>query len=80
VTVLVEKQRLPQAPHPNSVEPEVEAKILAYALEHPTHGQQRVANELRLQRLDVSPTDVRSVWLRHELETRHGVYCASRRR
>ena len=67
----VEKQRDPQAPHPNRVEPEVEAKILAYALEHPTHGQQRVANELRLQGWNVSPTGVRGVWLRHGLETRH---------
>jgi transposase InsO family protein len=71
VAALVEKQRGPQAPHPNRVEPEVEEKILAYALEHPTHGQQRVANELRLQGLNVSPTGVRSVWLRHALETRH---------
>jgi transposase InsO family protein len=71
VAGLVEKRRGPQAPHPNRVEPEVEEKILAYALEHPTHGQQRVANELRLQAMNVSPTGVRSVWLRHGLETRH---------
>jgi len=71
VAALVEKQRGPQAPHPNRVEPEVEERILAHALEHPTHGQQRVANELRLSGLNVSPTGVRSVWLRHGLETRH---------
>ena len=28
-------------------------KILAYALEHPTHGAQRVANELCLQNVNV---------------------------
>jgi len=71
VTALVESKRGPQSPHPNRVEPEVEEKILAYALEHPTHGQQRVANELRLQNVNVSPTGVRSVWLRHGLETRY---------
>ena len=71
VQALVEKTRGPQSPHPNRVEPEVEEKILAYALDHPTHGQQRVANELRLQGMNVSPTGVRSVWLRHGLETRH---------
>ena len=71
VADLVEERRGPKGPHPNRVSPEVEEKILAYALEHPTHGQQRVANELRLQGFDVSPTGVRGVWSRHELETRH---------
>jgi transposase InsO family protein len=71
VAALVEQRRGPQAPHPNRVEAEVEEKILAHALTHPTHGQQRVANELRLIGVNVSPTGVRSVWLRHGLETRH---------
>lgn len=71
VAALVEKKRGPQGPHPNRVSPEVEERILVYALEQPTHGQQRVANELRLQGVNVSPTGVRGVWLRHDLETRH---------
>jgi transposase InsO family protein len=71
VNARVEKARGPQSPHPNRVEPEVEEKILVYALDYPTHGQQRVANELRLKGLNVSPTGVRSIWLRHGLETRH---------
>jgi transposase InsO family protein len=71
IGALVDKKRGPQSAHPNRVEPEVEAKILAYALEHPTHGQQRVANELRLQGLNVSPSGVRSVWMRHGLASRH---------
>jgi hypothetical protein len=59
VAGLVEKLRGSQAPHPHRVEPEVEERILAYALEHPTpHGQQRVANELRLQGLNLSTTRV----------------------
>jgi transposase InsO family protein len=71
VSALVESKRGPLAPHPNRVEPDVEEKILAYSLEHPTHGQQRVANELRLQGSNVSPSGVRSVWLRHGLASRH---------
>jgi hypothetical protein len=55
----------PRGPHPNRVAPEIEAQILAYALEHPTHGAQRVANQLRLAGLTVSAGGVRGVWLRH---------------
>ena len=41
-----------------------------YGLDHPTHGDQRVANQLRLEGITVSPSGVHSVWLRHDLETR----------
>ncbi len=70
VAALVETKRGPRNPHPNRVAPEVEARILAYALDYPTHGAQRVANELRLQDVTVSASGVRGVWLRHEIETR----------
>jgi transposase InsO family protein len=71
VAGLVEERRGPKGPHPNRVSEAIEEKILAYALDHPTHGQQRVANELRLQGMNVSPAGVRGVWMRHGLETRH---------
>src|SRR5262249_12777005 len=70
VQALVEQRRGPRGPHPNRVSPEIEARILTYALAHPTHGTQRVANQLRLEGLTVSPSGVRGVWLRHDLETR----------
>jgi transposase InsO family protein len=70
VQALIEQRRGPRGPHPNRVSADVETEILAYALEHPTHGAQRVANELRLRGLQVSPSGVRGVWLRHDLETR----------
>jgi len=70
VAALVEQRRGPRGPHPNRVSEEIETKILAYALEHPTHGAQRVANELRLQNVNVGVSGVRGVWSRHDLETR----------
>lgn len=70
VAALVEQRRGPRGPHPNRVAPEIEAQILAHALAFPTHGPQRVANELRLQGVEVSASGVRGVWLRHDLETR----------
>lgn len=70
VDALLEQKRGPRNPHPNRVSPEIEERILAYALERPTHGPQRVANELRLQGHSVSSSGVRGVWLRHNIETR----------
>ena len=43
--------------------------MVEIALEKPAFGQVRVANELTKHGLFVSPTGVRSVWLRHDLET-----------
>ena len=71
VAALVEeKKRGSRGPHPNRVAPEIEERILRYALDFPTAGAARVANELRLEGVNVSPTGVRGVWLRHDLETR----------
>jgi hypothetical protein len=53
VAALVEEKRGPRNPHPNRVAPEIEEKILDYALTFPTHGPQRVSNELRLAGTEV---------------------------
>ena len=54
----------------NRVDETVEAAVLAFALENPAAGQVRVSNEpLRKRNIHVSPTGVRSVWLRHGLQT-----------
>ena len=65
--------RLPGAkgPHPNRMPAPVEKAILAHALEHPTHGAQRVADELMLRGIQVSSGGVRGVWMRNDLLTRH---------
>ena len=68
---LVEKRRGPRNPHPNRVPADVEKRILDYSLQFPTQGPQRVANQLRLDNVNVSAGGVRGVWLRHEIETRH---------
>jgi transposase InsO family protein len=53
----------------NRVEEHVEKAVVEIALDKPAFGQVRVANELTRRGLFVSPTGVRSVWLRHDLET-----------
>jgi hypothetical protein len=54
----------------NRVAPEIEAKVLEYSLQNPSHGQTRAANELNKQGVIISAGGVRGVWLRHKLETK----------
>jgi Transposase and inactivated derivatives len=53
----------------NRIEKEIEDAVIAYATEQPAHGQARASNELRKKGVSVSPSTVRSVWLRNDLET-----------
>lgn len=69
VDALLEKSRRKANPK-NRVEPQVEQSVLDFALEYPAHGQVRVSNELRKTGVFVSPSGVRSIWLRHTLQSR----------
>ena len=53
----------------NRVPEHVEAAVVALAIEDPSLGQWRASNELQKRGVLVSSSGVRSVWLRHELET-----------
>lgn len=61
----------PRNPHPNRVAKPIEEAILKHALEFPTHGCLRVAQELALREIHVSAGGVRGVWKRHDLLTKH---------
>jgi transposase InsO family protein len=51
----------------NRVDEATENAVLDYAVENPAHGQLRVSNELRKRGVFVSPSGVRTIWLRNDL-------------
>ena len=68
VDALIDANR--RKPNPkNRVEEATEAAVAAFAIEQPAFGQLRVSNELRKRGIFISPSGVRSVWLRRDLES-----------
>ena len=53
----------------NRVPDHIEHAVLALAIDNPALGQHRVSNELKQQGILISGGGVRSIWLRHDLET-----------
>lgn len=68
VEALIEKTR--RKPNlKNRVDIEIENTVLEFTIAYPAYGQVRASNELRKQGVFVSSSGVRSIWLRHDLET-----------
>jgi len=53
----------------NRADPVIEKAVIEFAVEQPAYGQVRVANELKKRAISVSPAGVRTIWLRHDLQT-----------
>jgi Winged helix-turn helix len=68
IDALIDANR--KKPNPkNRVEEATELAVAGFALEQPAFGQVRVSNELRKRGIFISPSGVRSVWLRRDLES-----------
>jgi transposase InsO family protein len=55
--------------HKNRVDPAIEEKVIEQTFFFPAYGQVRMSNELRKEGITISPGGVRTIWLRHDLET-----------
>lgn len=53
----------------NRIAPDIEERVVSFAIDNPALGQVRVSNELKKDGVFISPAGVRCVWLRHDLET-----------
>ena len=53
----------------NRVDPAIGQAVVAFTIEQPACGQARVSNELRKRTTFICSGGVRSIWLRHDLET-----------
>jgi transposase InsO family protein len=53
----------------NRVDPLIEEAVVKFATEQPAYGQARTSNEMRKLGMIVSSGGVRSIWMRHNLET-----------
>lgn len=70
VEALLEKTR--RKPNlENRVDEVIEQRVIAYAIDFPTHGQLRTSNELRKEGVIISPSGVRSIWLRNNLANKN---------
>lgn len=53
----------------NRLEEHIEKAVVDLAIDQPALGQLRVSNELKKQGILISPGGVRSIWMRHDLQT-----------
>lgn len=64
--LLYKSRRVPNIK--NRIDTATEQAVLDFAIEYPAYGQLRAGNELRKTGVFVSPSGVRYIWLRHNLE------------
>jgi len=59
---------------PDETPVEIKEKVMSLSLKHPSRGQVRISDTLRLEGISVSPSTVRSLWMKESLETRYKLW------
>lgn len=67
---LIDRPPIPGS-HPNELSDDTRKRIIELSLQHPIFGQQRIADQLRLEGMGVSASSVRNIWIKEDMETRY---------
>lgn len=67
---LVDRPPIPKT-FANETPPEVKEKVIELSLEHPAWGPVHVSDHLRLRNVTVSPSTVRNIWVKENMETKY---------
>ena len=67
---LVDQPPIPKT-FPNETPSDIKEKVIVMSVSHPSWGQMRISDQLRLEGASVSPSTVRNIWLKEGLETRY---------
>lgn len=67
---LIDRPPIPKT-FPNETPPELREKVMRLSLEHPARGPVQISDRLRLEDVTASPSTVRNLWLKEQMETRY---------
>jgi len=67
---LMDQPPIPKS-FPHETPPELKEKVISLSLEHPAWGPVHLSDHLRLEGVSVSPSTVRNIWVKEDMETRY---------
>ena len=67
---LIDRPPIPKS-FPNETPPELKEKVIRLSLQHPARGPVQISDRLRLEGVTVSPSTVRNIWIKENMETRY---------
>lgn len=67
---LIDRPPIPKS-FPNETPDEFREKVIALSIKHPAWGPMKISDQLRLENVNVSPSTIRNLWIKEEMETRY---------
>lgn len=67
---LIDRPPIPKS-FPNETPDEFREKVIALSIKHPAWGPMKISDQLRLENVSVSPSTIRNLWIKEEMETRY---------